>query len=227
MRSSDILLPPIPEKLRRIDDSTVGEHFSLDGADRCYYIWEYAARKRYDFSPANQLVFNLKIKPSVLAKAPTRGRYKLEAIAHSGAALRSLITRVFVETRATFVPIPCSKAAPDPDYDDRLARVLANAFQGWEADVRQMLTLTHSTPADHESVDRLTFEELRAITELRSPFGAEPRPVIVIVDDVLNSGKHFKVAQSFIKACYPSAEIRGVFLARCVRQPVEFEVPPE
>ena len=56
---------------------------------------------------------------------------------------------------------------------------------------------------------------------------ARTRPVIVIVDDVLNSGKHFKVAQSLIKGRYADAEIRGVFLARCVRQPAEFEVPPD
>jgi hypothetical protein len=221
------LLPPIPEKLRKIDDSTVGEHFSLDDADRCYYVWEYAARQRYDFSPANQLVFNLKIKPGALAKAPTRNRYKAEAIAHAGAALRSLITRAFVETRATFVPMPCSKAVADPDYDDRVSRVLAHAFRGWDADVREMLSLTKSTPADHESADRLTFDELLSITQLTNQIAIGPRSVIVIVDDVLNSGKHFKVAQSLIKGRHANAEIRGVFLARCVRQPAEFEMPPD
>jgi hypothetical protein len=84
--------------------------------------------------------------------------YKLEAIGHAGSALRSLVTREFVEARATFVPIPCSKAVADPDYDDRLSRVLARAFHGWDADVREMLALTKSTPADHESVDRLTID---------------------------------------------------------------------
>jgi hypoxanthine-guanine phosphoribosyltransferase len=50
--------------------------------------------------------------------------------------------------------------------------------------------------------------------------------VIVIIDDVLNSGKHFKVAQSLIRSRYPTAEIRGVFLARCVREPFEVEALP-
>jgi hypothetical protein len=219
------LLPPIPDKLRQIDDSTLGEHFSLDGADRCYYIWEYVARQRYDFSPANQLVFNLKTKPSAIGKTRTRDRYKAEAIAHAGAALRSLMARAFVEARATFVPIPGSKAVADPDYDDRVSRVLARAFHGWDADVREMLTLKQSTPADHESVDRLTYDGLSAITELTNQSGTAPRPVIVIVDDVLNSGKHFKVAQSFIRSRYPSVEIRGVFLARCVREPGGVDAP--
>jgi hypothetical protein len=102
--------------------------------------------------------------------------------------------------------------------------VLARAFQGWDADVHEMLRLTQSTPADHESTDRLSFDELLKLTDLTEHSGSVPRPVIVILDDVLNSGKHFKVGQSLIKARYPNAEIRGVFLARCVREPVAVAV---
>jgi hypoxanthine-guanine phosphoribosyltransferase len=63
-------------------------------------------------------------------------------------------------------------------------------------------------------------------TELRNQSGTAPRPVIIIVDDVLNSGKHFKVAQSFIKARYANTEVRGLFLSRCVRERVESGAPP-
>lgn len=217
------MLPPIPTKLWRIDDSTVGEHFSLTNSDQCYYIWEYTARRGYDFSPANQLIFNLKIKPSAIERTPARNRHKLEAIVHAGDALRTLISREFVDARATFVPIPCSKAANDPDYDDRLVRVLAHAFRGWHSDVREMLRLTESTPADHESADRMTFEELLKVTELAEPL-AQSRPVVVMLDDVLNSGKHFKVAQSLLKAIDSNVEIRGLFLARCVRETILSEV---
>jgi len=218
------LLPPIPQKLWKIDDSTVGDHSWLAGSDQCYYIWEYTARKGCGFSPANNFVWNLKIKPSAIDKSPLRHRHKLEAIAHAGEALRTFITREFAETLATFVPIPCSKAVTDPEHDNRLHKVLASAFHGWNADVRDMLRLKHSTPADHESAERLAFDELLAITELKGSFDSAPRQVIVIVDDVLNSGKHFKVAQSLIRDRYPSAEIRGLFLARCAREPVEFDL---
>lgn len=129
------MLPPIPEKLWKIDESTVGEHFSLDGDDRCYYIWEYTAGKRYDFSLTNQLITNLKIKPSAVAKASARGRYKQDAILHAG-----------------------------------------NVF--------------------------------------------------IVIDDVLNSGKHFKAAQSLLTTQYPNAEIRGLFLARCIRESPDFDLPP-
>lgn len=129
------MLPSIPEKLWKLDESTVGEHFSLDGGDRCYYIWEYTAGKRYDFSLTNQLITNLKVKPSAIAKIPARGRYKQDAILHAGNAMRRLISREFVETRATFVPVACSKALGDLDHDDRLSRVLQHAFHDWSADI--------------------------------------------------------------------------------------------
>jgi hypothetical protein len=38
--------------------------------------------------------------------------------------------------------------------------------------------------------------------------------VIVIADGVLDSGKHFEVAQSLIRSRWPNGEVRGVFLAR-------------
>lgn len=214
------MLPQIPEKLWRIDESTVGEHFSLREADQCYYIWEYTAGKRYDFSPTNQLISNLKIKPSVIEKAPKRSYYKQEAIRHSGQALRHLLSQAYAEQNATFVPVPGSKAAGDADHDERMLQVLQRAFQGWAADIQPMLELTESTPADHETPDRLSFDELLAITQMKNSPGRPLRPVVVLVDDVLNSGKHFKVGQTLISAKYPHVEIRGLFLARCVHDTV-------
>jgi hypothetical protein len=220
------LLPLIPEKLWKIDESTIGKHFSLREGDQCFYIWEYTANKRYDFSPTNQLISNLKIKPGQIAIASGRNHYKQQAINHAANALRRLMPQSYVETHATFVPVPGSKAAGDPEHDDRLVKVLQRAFQGWTTDARQMLELTESTPADHETNDRLTYDELLGITRLNNPSERMVKPVVVIVDDVLNSGKHFKVAQTLITAAYPNVEIRGLFFARCVRiDPLdEFEV---
>ena len=211
------MLPPIPEKLLRIDESTVGQHFSLRESDQCYYIWEYTAGKRYDFSPTNQLIHNLKIKPSWISKSPKRDYYKEEAINHAAAGLLHFMSRVYVEQRATFVPVPGSKAVGDVDYDPRMLRVLQRALQGWSVDIRPMLELTESIPADHETMDRISYDELLAISRLNDLSGKAFRPVAVIVDDVLNSGKHFKVAQTLISRQFPGIEIRGLFVARCTR----------
>ena len=212
------MLPPIPQNLWKIDDSTVGDHFFLAPADRCFYIWEYSAHKGFRFSPANNFISNLKIKPSAMDRSPLRRRHKLEAIDHAAQALRAFISRAFVETSATFVAMPGSKVAGDTEYDNRLSKVLNTAFHGWNADVRDLLSTTRSTPADHESPDRMSFDELLQITATRQESGGPPRSVVVVFDDVLNSGKHFKVAERRIREHYPRSEIRGLFLARCVRE---------
>lgn len=211
------MLPPIPQKLWKIDASTVADHFFLDRTDDCFYVWEYAARKGYDFSPANNLIWNLKIRPGALEHSPLRYRHKLEAMLHAAEALRTFMSREFVEAKATFIPIPCSKTVDDAEHDNRLPRILSIAFDGWKADIREGLQLTHSTPADHESAERLGFDELLGITSTTASMDTALRPIVVIVDDVLNSGKHFKIAQRLIRERYPDVGIRGLFFARCVR----------
>ncbi len=210
------MLPPIPARLSRIDEVTVAKHFSLDGADRCLYVWEYAARRGYAAGPTNQFIKNLKIKPSELTDSAERRIFKRRAIEHAAQALRLLLGRDAAEGQYTFVPMPCSKSAGDPDYDDRMHEVLARAFSGWSADVRPVLRLRCSTPADHEQRDRMRYDELLRFTELERPCTAL-RPTVVIVDDVLNSGKHFKVAQCLLTQASPAATVIGLFLARCIR----------
>jgi len=41
--------------------------------------------------------------------------------------------------------------------------------------------------------------------------------IIAVVDDVLNSGKHFKVAQDLVSQRFPGVPVIGIFLARCIR----------
>lgn len=207
------MLPRIPEKLWKIDDSTVGDHFCLAADDQCYYIWEYTANKRFDFSPTNQLIVNLKIKP----RETNRAYFKKQAIDHAAQALRSLVGQEAAERYLTFVPVPGSKALGHPDFDDRMLKVLNQAFQGRKTDIRPMLELSESMLADHEANDRIATEDLLNRTRLNEHLLAAPRSIIVIVDDVLNSGKHFKVAKTLISRQFQDKEIRGLFLARCIR----------
>jgi hypothetical protein len=211
------LLPQIPQRLLQIDETTVAEHFSLAASDVCYYVWEYTAGQRYDFSPTNQLIFNLKVKPSQIIKTPARGQHKQRAMSHSATALRSLIQRTWVEQQGTFVPMPASKILGHQDYDDRIHRVSSAAFNGFNADIRPLLEQTQSTAADHESNERLSYTALRGLIRINEAYAiAAPRPIIAVVDDVLTSGKHFKVAKELLSLRYPGIPVIGIFVARCV-----------
>ncbi len=218
MISRGTLLPAIPQRMLQIDETTIGDHFSLATSDFCFYVWEYTAGQRYDFSPTNQLISNLKIKPTQITANPRRDHYKQQAIDHSAAALRGLVQRAWVEQIGTFVPMPTSKIPGHQDFDDRIQRLLRAAFGPLNADIRPMLEQTESTAADHESADRLSHAALRAITRIDEAHAAAPlRANIALVDDVLNSGKHFKVAQELLSQRFPGTPVIGIFIARCIR----------
>ncbi|HTY48830.1 MAG TPA: hypothetical protein VMB48_03970 [Steroidobacteraceae bacterium] len=209
-------LPPIPRHCARIDPAAAG-HFWLTGSDLCLYVWDYARRAGFAAGPANNLISNLKKKPSRLAAHPIEASYKEQAIAHAARALRSLLGREWIEHCGTLVPVPCSKLPGHPDHDDRLARVLRAAFQGWAADIRPLIGQRCSTAADHETAGRSKLTELLALSHLDEAAAVQPpRPYLVVFDDVLTSGKHFKVAQRLLAARFPQCAVLGLFLARCL-----------
>jgi hypothetical protein len=221
------LFPPIPSIVSKLDDTTVGQHFLLDPTDICYHIWEYTRRGGFNASPTNNLVSNLKKKPSKLKANPKEAPWKERAVAYAAQALSQRIRREWIETLGTIVPIPSSKIVGHEDYDDRLARILNLAFGNQQADIRPLLVQTSSTIADHETTERQRFEELLRITQVDEALAVlGVRSNIMIFDDVLNSGKHFKVAQRLLSARFPGVPIVGVFLARCLPDPpveLEFE----
>jgi predicted amidophosphoribosyltransferase len=81
-----------------------------------------------------------------------------------------------------------------------------------------LLRQTQSTVADHLSgASRLKYDELLEITELDEAQLAQPvRKTIVIFDDVLTSGKHYRVAKTRILEHLPSQDIVGLFVARAI-----------
>lgn len=220
----------LPDRLTQIDETNRGDHPFLEAGDHCFYFGEYFAGKSYKGGPTNQLVFNFKCKPTVAAANPSRTHYKNQAIQTIASGVRRVIGQQNAE-RYTWVPIPPSKAIGDPDYDDRLLRMLRLAFQGYDADIRPLIRQTESTPADHEQEARLTRDALRAVlqVDMASLLSAPLRNGILLVDDVLNSGKHFKESERRLRQAIPDdVAIAGLFVARCIHpNPIDdFEAIP-
>jgi hypothetical protein len=202
-------LPPIPKKLSKIDQVTITDHHHLRAQDECFYIWDYETSQKPPYSPANQFIYNQRIKPTELGRI----HYKQQAIQHGARALCSLVSRRAAEIQCTIVPMPGSKIAGHPDYDDRLSQMLTQAFVGLKADIQPLLQASASTHADHLRGQRTTLSELLENTVLL-PCQKPVRPTIIVLDDVLTSGKHFRVASDLLNAEYPQARIVGLFLAR-------------
>ena len=207
----------LPNRLTWIDETNRGDHYYLAPEDRCLFYGEYFRGLSYRGGPTNQLIFNFKTAPSVVASNPYRARYKNRAVAEIAAVLRRTVPNEDAQS-VTWVPIPPSKAVGHPDYDDRLMRVLQKAFGGYDADIRPLLVQGTSTTADHDTSVRLTPEELTGVLSVDMAL-VDQSPVqnqIILFDDVLNTGKHFKCCQSRIREVLPDIEIIGIFVARCI-----------
>lgn len=206
-------------RISQIDDSNIADHTRLRSDDSCLYIFEYTSRRNYTFSQTNNLINNLKKKPS--ASAAQLG-YKRQAITSCAGYFRATLNADWLAT-ATLIPIPGSKAPGHPDYDDRMTQVCAQIAPN--LDVRTLVRQTASTTASHEAGeggDRVTVDELLDVYEIDETI-ATPRPTtIAIVDDVLTAGTHYRAMHTVLSARFPGVPIYGLFVARRVFPPEEF-----
>jgi len=200
-------------KLIRFDDKTRKDHTYLRLEEDCYYLIEYTARRAFNYSEANDFINNLKKKPSV--KGTNQWKHKVAAIREAAEALSRELPKSWLK-KSTFVPIPPSKAKKHPDYDDRMSQVLQKLGG---ADVRELVYQVRSMEATHVSSDRHSIEELvanyRIDEHLTDP---EPRH-IVIADDMITAGAHYRAMRRILKKRFPEVAISGVFLARRIFPP--------
>ena len=209
----------LPDRLTKIDETTRDQYHFLDPADDCYFFGDFHSGKGWSYGDTNQLIKNFKRRPEEIrasAKATQLQYYNDKAINEVASALRKAISPRTVAD-ATFVPIPTSRVRGQPDYCDRLERTLRMAF-GQALDVRFILRQTVNTEADHRSGSaRSSYDALLEITEIdHACLVGPPRDRIILFDDVLTSGKHYKVAKTRIREVLPGCPLLAVFVARSI-----------
>lgn len=209
--------PPANYQVAALDDRARADHPYLSAADECWCLADYVAGPGYLAGGINQLIVNLKCRISLAATNPHRRRYKECAIDSIAAVLRSAVGPSWVES-ATWVPIPPSRVLHDPDYDDRLIRILRQAFAGCDLDLRVVLYQTTNIIADHCNPRRISCDSLyQRIQVYDDALRARPlRDRLVLFDDVLTTGKHFKCCERRLRTVLPRIPISGLFLARRV-----------
>lgn len=201
----------LPSRLTAIDETTRGDHHYLTESDKCYCFGEYFADQGYGYSPTNQLIFNYKCKPT---EKRARLYWKRQAIATVASGLRAAIPRQEAE-RYTWVPIPTSKLPDHREFDDRSVRTLQSAFAEYTVDMRELLQQTMSTESDHGSSNRMSPEALYELLVVdRTAWDRAPPRPIMLFDDVLTTGKHFKACQRRLRELNRTLVIAGVFVAR-------------
>lgn len=204
-------------RFRRIDATNIGDHAHLTTADECYFMFEYTSGKKYDYSTTNNLISNLKKRPgSSFAEL----RYKAGAIQQCAAHISSAVN-LDALPNWTLVPVPPSKHKNDPAYDDRLLRLCKHITAKAPLDIRELVVQSTSTVAAHEvgAGQRPTVGELMQLYSIDESLAKPPPKGIIVVDDVLTAGTHYRTMHTVLTQRFPGVPISGLFIARRVFPP--------
>ncbi|KGD60732.1 hypothetical protein T9A_02209 [Alcanivorax jadensis T9] len=198
-------------RLTQIDSSNRGDHYLLTDDDECYFFGEYTAQKGASHSESNQLIYNF--KKCVSRKGKPEYKYKDVAISQAANLLRS---PGFDLDQCTFVPVPPSKNKEDSLYDDRLIQALKvfNSANGGKVDFREIVTQMVSTEASHTANSRGSVEELVNLYKIDLTQVEQIKNFIIVFDDVLTTGRHFKAMKQVLLKAFPGSRVIGVFLTR-------------
>lgn len=200
-----------------IDEFAKQDHSFLDTDDSVYYIKEYYPGVGFS-GEGNSLILNL--KKSMEARDSDQWQHKGKAILH----VATLIAKEMDDSDETkegkvyWIPVPPSKTRSDPLFDDRIYQILKCAVD-MTTSKRHFVADVFNQGLNRESFSASTNK--RSITELVSNYSMSDIPnynpdqdVIIIFDDVLTTGCHYKAVENVILRKYINADIRGVFIAR-------------
>ena len=201
-------------RLTEIDELLREQHYWLGKRDVCYFLREYTPGVGFGGSKTNSLISNLKKR---LNASKGELYYKQQAIQQVARELTAVLRGDDWEG-TVFVPMPPSVHRDEPEYDDRLVKVLRRVGRAIRAEVRELLVTTRSYPAVSRSAVRLSPSELLDLMEVDED-QAEPAPErVVVFDDVITAGAHFVAARKILEQRFPGVEVEGLFVARTMHE---------
>lgn len=203
----------------RIDRVNSFNHRALESSDVCLFLYtreKHAYGEIDQWSYAYRTVENFKISPKALASNPARRKYKEGAIRTVANDLKRLFQAANQDARFLLVPAVTSKSRTDPDFDDRLIRVcsmVANRFPN--VDSVEMLSMRQTMEPAHTGSGTRNADTLLSNIVVDRSVAIGDYACVLVFDDVISSGAHFKACERAIRAAYGSGVVvEGVFWAR-------------
>ncbi|MEO8844184.1 MAG: hypothetical protein ABI591_13260 [Kofleriaceae bacterium] len=108
-------------RLQQIDELLRPQHSFIRAEDNCYFLREYTAGAGYGHGETNNIISNLKKRLDRRDKP--EWRYKESAIRQAGRELRAALGDAVLQ-QTTIVPMPPSLCKANPNYDDRMLRIV-------------------------------------------------------------------------------------------------------
>jgi len=185
-------------------DLTLHERPFIGTDDLCYYFLEKEA-EGFDHSKANNLVYNFK-KP-VDRKGRHDWKYKVRAI-H---LFTKMLCSIKYPKNTTIIPAPTSKPRHHAQWDSRIDDAVDGIRRCNHAVAveKALDTKMPHTPA-HSGGSR----NIAEIQNNTSYIPLQSRPEwIILVDDVLTTGAHFRAWKEILVRHNPGSKVIGLFLA--------------
>jgi len=185
-------------------------YLTPDDCRNCLYARDYVAGGGYAASTANQLIVNLKKKPAL--RGTNQWPHKINALCQFADEVASLFKR---ESRAHIACIPGSKSKDDPEYDPRMDLMLERLSSRRphltiEAPFARAASGTPCHTGGSRDIERLC-------DEIQYGGMTSGIDTLILIDDVITRGTHFKACQRILWEYHPRLEVIGIFWTRTVR----------
>lgn len=190
-------------------DISQSDIFHIQKEDGIFYAREYTSHGSYNVSEANQLIKNF--KKSLDRKNRPEWKYKIEAIKKFARELSDLFDD---EKQYVIAAIPSSIRRIDPNYDTRLDDTL-NELRKIKPNIiiEEPIIINNNLGAAHLGGTR----KIDLLYNNMSWVGfCKPTNHVILIDDVITTGSHFKACQKIILEHHPDIEIIGIFWAKTI-----------
>lgn len=212
----------MPNRMSVVGDLERPSHHFLTNETACvfwgeYTPYEHTNGQKWNFSPTNKLISNLKKKMD--RRGAPDWQYKVRAIVDASKAFSEMINwEALAKANTALIPMPPSKRRDDPMFDPRIMQVLQGVAgrSAHKLDIRDCLAFDGRFQASHESDDRPSPNDLYEALLFDAVQGrqAERPGQILLFDDMLTSGAHFIAASRKLNDAFPGVQVTGVFVAR-------------
>lgn len=194
-------------------------HRELDGEDICLFLHTRETHQYGEidqWSYAYQTIENFKISPVALQNNPARRRYKEQAVQTITNDLAMLFRDANPRARFLLVPAVTSKSRTDPNYDDRLVKVCSTVASRFpNVDSFELLSISRTIASAHTGAGARNVNALFSNIVVDTSIAIRDYASVLIFDDVISSGAHFKTCKLAIQRAYGNdVLIEGVFWAR-------------
>ena len=194
-------------------------HRELDGEDICLFLHTRETHQYGEidqWSYAYQTIENFKISPVALQNNPARRRYKEQAVQTITNDLAMLFRDANPRARFLLVPAVTSKSRTDPNYDDRLIKVCSTVASRFpNVDSFELLSISRTIASAHTGAGTRNVNALLSNIVVDTSIAIRDYASVLIFDDVISSGAHFKTCKLAIQRAYGNdVPIEGVFWAR-------------